>query len=184
MPRGDTVDDHIACLRERQAGVVSRRQVAELGGTAADFGRLVRSGAVIAPGVCLAHTGSPTWLERAWTAVLGAWPAALAGRSALRAEAGPGWSDIDEAAPIEIAVDRRRTVEPPFGATRVYVADLGAKVRWDVAPPRLRLEEAALDVAVASSDLLGAVEAFASGVRARCSSTCATAPARPSSTPT
>ncbi len=168
MPRGDRVDEDVARLRERQAGVLSRRQVVELGGTAADFRRLARAGVTVVPGVCLAHTGTPTWLERAWAAVLTVWPAALAGRSALRAEAGPGWRDIDVAAPIEVAVDRRRTVSTPPGITRVYVHDLATKVRWNAAPPRLRFEEAALDVALSAPDLLSALEALAAGVRARC----------------
>lgn len=155
-------------LRSRQAGVVARWQVIELEGTANDFRRLVRRGSSLGDGVCVDHTGEPTWLQRAWAAVLTAWPAALAGSSALRAEAGPGWRGHDEKAAIEVAVDVRRTVLAPAGTRVRRVADLVDKVRWNLGPPRMTFEEAALDVALGADTVVDTVEALASGVRARC----------------
>ena len=37
---------------------------------------------VLFPGVYVDHTGRASWIQRAWGAVLYAWPAALAGESA------------------------------------------------------------------------------------------------------
>lgn len=113
------------------------------------------------------HTGEPTWLQRAWAAVLAVWPAALAGRSALRSEAGPGWRDHDESAPIEVAVDASRTVVAPPGVVVRRVTGLPERVRWNLGPPRLRFEEAVIDVALGCSGVLATVEALAAGVRAR-----------------
>ena len=45
---------------------------------------------MVHPGVYVNHTGELTWLQRAWAAVLFAWPAALSHDSALRAADGPG----------------------------------------------------------------------------------------------
>ncbi|MFB9314579.1 hypothetical protein [Nocardioides plantarum] len=155
-------------LRSRQSGVIARWQVVDLEGTAADFRRMVRRGAPICAGVCVDHTGEPTWVQRAWAAVLAVWPAALAGSCALRAEAGPGWRGHDEAGPIEVAVDAARTVVAPAGVRVRRVAGLDAKVRWNFSPPRMRVEEAVLDVAIAADGVLDTVEALASAVRARC----------------
>lgn len=155
-------------LRARQSGVVARWQVVELGGTPNDFRRLVRRGAALGTGVCVDHTGEPTWVQRAWASVLGVWPAALAGSSALRAEAGPGWRGCRESDPIEVAVDVGRTLVAPAGTTLVRVVDLDAKVRWQAGPPRMRVEEATLDVALRAATVADTVEALSSAVRARC----------------
>lgn len=155
-------------LRARQSGVVARWQVVELGGTANDFRRLVRRGARLSEGVCVDHTGEPTWVQRAWAAVLAVWPAALAGSSALRAEAGPGWRGHDDSGPVEVVVDVSRTVVTPDGVTVRRVSHLDDQVRWNLGPPRQRFEEAVLDVAIAADTVLDTVEALASGVRARC----------------
>lgn len=157
----------IGRLLDRQAGVLARRQVVEHGGTPADFRRYLRSGRSMGPGVCVTHTGEPTWLQRAWAATLAVWPAALAGASALRAEAGPGWRGLDESARIEVAVDRARNVSAPEGTRLRYVTDLDAKVRWNLGPPRMVAEEATLDVALTLDRVGDVVEALASSVRAR-----------------
>lgn len=142
-------------LLDDQAGIVARRQLLAAGLLDQDIRRLVRRRelAVVHPGVYADHTGEPTWLQRAWAGVLFAWPAALAGQSALRAFEGPGRSRSREGA-ITVAVDhRRRVVERP-GLVVDRRRSLDQIVLWNVGPPRVRYEEAVLDVALhARSDL-------------------------------
>src|SRR4051812_23763033 len=76
------VDHHeVARTLARQDGVISRRQVISAGGTDNDIQRLVRrrEWARVFQGVYVAHTGPLSEVQRAWAAVLYAWPAALAG---------------------------------------------------------------------------------------------------------
>ena len=86
------------------------------------------SWSVIHPGVCLTHTGDPTWLQRAWGGVLALWPAALCRESALRAEQSR-MSEIDDGS-IHIAGDRGRSPAPPRGIRLHRVTDFSGKVRW------------------------------------------------------
>jgi hypothetical protein len=72
--------------------------------------------------------------------------AALAGQSAVRAVLGPGWRGYDDRGPIEIAVARDRRVGAPPGYRVRRTSDFGQRVLWNAAPPRVRLEEAAVDV--------------------------------------
>ena len=68
-PRLDTEAlDHL--LTWVQSGVVSRRQVLELGGTDRDIARMVRRRdlVVVHPGVYVDHTGTPSRLQREWAA--------------------------------------------------------------------------------------------------------------------
>ena len=97
--------------------MVSRRQVLAQGGSPADIERALRrrEWVRLLPGVFVDHTGKPTWLQRAWAGVLFYEPAALAGMSALRAVAGPGWRRHPDHRPIEIVVDVSRTVRPTDG---------------------------------------------------------------------
>src|ERR1700712_431846 len=76
---------HEALLRD-QAGVISRAQALASGLSENDVRRLLRrrSWVCVHPGVYVNHTGELTWLQRAWAAVLFAWPAALCDESALR----------------------------------------------------------------------------------------------------
>ena len=72
---------------DEQHGVVARRQVIECGVPSAYIRSRLHVGAWVAafPGVYVTHTGPlPRW-QRVWCAVLDAEPAALAGRTALRA---------------------------------------------------------------------------------------------------
>ena len=107
--------DAVAVVRERQAGVITRRQLLDAGAVIPDVRRLLSRGELVAwaPGVYLDHGGTPTWLQRAWGAVLLCWPAALAGDSALRAEAGPGWRGRADSLPIQVAIDVSRRVRRP-----------------------------------------------------------------------
>jgi hypothetical protein len=47
------------------------------------------------------------------------------------------------------------------------LADLGERVQWNLAPPRLRIEEAVLDVAAEAPDDFAAVAVIADAVQSR-----------------
>ncbi len=144
---------------DRQAGLVSRRQFNELGGRHSDVERLVRRRQLdrLVTGVLIAPTDQPSWHQRAWAGVLHFWPAALAGESALRAVAGPGWRRHDDSAPITIAVGGDRSIHQLEGYATRKMRALDVRTDWDAAPPRLRPEEAALDVASRAADLWAGV---------------------------
>ncbi len=116
----------------------------------------------------VAHTGEPTWLQRAWIGVLAAWPAALTHRSAIRAASGPGLRGHDDSGPIHVAVDRtRRALVMPPGAALHHLADLADKTLWISAPPRVRLEHAVVDVAAEATTDLRAIATLADAVQGR-----------------
>ncbi len=151
--------------------MVSRRQALEAGLSAADLRRLVRrrEWARVHPGVFVDHTGPLTWQQRAWAAVMYAAPAALCSVSALRAATGPGRRDHDDHAPVHVAVDRTRTVTSPPGVVVHRLHDLASRTQWNLSPPRLRIEEAVLDVAAAARDDFTAVATLADAVQSRLS---------------
>ena len=165
-------------LLASQDGVVSRTQALSAGLLPQDLRRMVRRRelAPLHPGVYVAHTGDPAWVQRAWGAVLAcASPrgmagvelaAALAGASAMRAADGPGRPG-DDAGPIHVVVPRSRRVVAPAGVrvTRTFL--LRDRVGWNLGPPRLRYEEAALDVALGTTEELAAVGAVARAVQGR-----------------
>ncbi|MCU1536902.1 MAG: hypothetical protein JWP82_1253 [Humibacillus sp.] len=151
-----------------QSGVVSRTQALAGGLDDNDIERLLRrrGWARVHPGVYVDHTGVPTWDERAWAAVLACWPAALAGASALRAHglrsemalAGRdlrvrGFEAVRPGGrpaapdPVVVAVDHARRVTAPDGVVVVRRVGLEGRALLQLGPPRLRLEEALLDVA-------------------------------------
>jgi len=92
------------------------------------------------------HTGPTTWLQRAWAGVLYAWPAALCGESALRAVEGPGrrWAE----GPIQVAIAINRRVGDRPGLEVHRMTHLEQRTMWNLGPPRLRYDEAVLDVAL------------------------------------
>jgi len=149
-------------LCARQSGVVARRQLRDLGLRPDEIRRLLkqRHVSVLFPGVYVDHTGAPTWQQQAWGAVLYAWPAALAGRSAIRAAERV---HLDSTAPdvIEIAVDRRREIAEPPGLRVTRRTTFAAMVSWNRSPPRLQYEEAVLDVAAGEGDDVDAVATLA-----------------------
>jgi hypothetical protein len=155
------MNGHVRALLELQAGVISRRRATAAGLTPAALRRLLRRRelAVLHPGVYVDHTGPPTWLQRAWAAVLLLWPAALWGPSAL-------YIDDDEA--IHVAVDRHRTrlVGRP-GVVVHHVDGLADRVRWQSQPPRMHFEDAVLDAAALAEAHLDALTEVARAVRAR-----------------
>jgi very-short-patch-repair endonuclease len=174
VPRKSTGADTLAMdqieeLMALQAGVVSRRQVLAAGFGDHDIRRLLRrrEWALVHDGVYVGHTGPLTWLQRAWAAVLFAWPASLCHRSALRAVDGPGRRDHDDDAPIHVAVHRDRSVRAPAGIRVFRLADLEAKTQWNSSPPRLRIEEAVLDVAAGATTDFEAISVLADAVQSR-----------------
>jgi hypothetical protein len=161
------MDDFDRLIRD-QDGLISRRQAIAAGLVPHDIARLVRrrDWAAVHDGVFVNHTGEPTWVQRAWAAVLFAWPAALSHESALRAEEGPGKKGRDDQV-IHVAVARERKVRPPDGIVVHRLAHFSTRVQWNKHPPRIRFEEAVLDTAADAPDDLAAIAALADAVNAR-----------------
>lgn len=120
-----------------QSGIVARRQVLELGGSAGDIKRWVRRRDLVAVhlGVYAGHTGELGWDARAWAAVQRYWPAALALQSAI--------DDGGEA--IHVAIDAGRSTPVPTPGIVVHRwQGVDERVQWTRSPPRQRLEDAVL----------------------------------------
>ena len=164
------MDAAIAHHSSLQAGVVSRRQALKAGLDPHDVRRLLRrrEWAILHPGVYVTHTGPPTWLQRAWAGVLLAWPAALCHDSAMRAGDGPGARDRLSEELIHVGVDRQRAsrVVPP-GVRLHHLTRFRERVLWNLGPPRLRYEDAALDVAAAATTDFAAIAALAKACQSR-----------------
>ena len=159
--RLDAVSEHLT----RQDGVVTRGQLLGAGVTQARVDTLLRRRAlvVVHPGVYLTHTGAPSWSQRSWAAVL------YAGRSALYLEAAlqrPGRDSVSHG-PIDVAVDWSRRVAPQPGLRVHRVRGLEGKVQWNLSPPRVRVEVAAVEVAHRAPDDLAAISALATVVGSR-----------------
>ena len=154
--------DPIAELLEHQDGVIARRQALAAGMTATMVARLIRRRAWVQvhPGVYVNHTGPMAWRQRAWAAVLACWPAALDGRSALRAHEGPGFRGDDQAA-IEVVVDERRRIKAPAGIRLRRSRRYQDAVQANLNPPRLRYDEAIIDLAGRAVDDLAAIAVLA-----------------------
>ncbi|TXH22987.1 MAG: hypothetical protein E6R06_15875 [Mycobacterium sp.] len=133
-------DVDVDFLLRQQSGVISRRQALDTGLQHHQIRRLLRRNewARVHHGVYVNHTGPLTWLQRAWAAVLYAAPAALCFESALSID-GPL---------IHVGVSRSRSkLVEPDGVRIHHLDHLDDRALWNVSPPRLRYEEAALDVA-------------------------------------
>lgn len=137
-----------------QAGAISRGQLHAVGYAPHDIERMVRRRDLSPryPGVYLRHTGVPTWIERAWLALLfvssevDVSDVALTHRSALRAAEGPGRRDTVED-PIHVAVATSRRVRSRPGLVVHRTKRLSEHRHPGKVPPRIRYEEAVLDVA-------------------------------------
>jgi very-short-patch-repair endonuclease len=149
FPDGPSAADAIGGLLLGQAGVISRAQAHACGEAVWDVRRRLRrrEWVRLLDGIYLDHTGEPTWLQRSWAGVLYLWPAALAADAAVRAVLGPGWRRHDDREPIEIAVDRDRHVRAPVGYRVRRTTSFDERVLWNARPPRIRLEDAAVDLA-------------------------------------
>ncbi|MCG7610644.1 MULTISPECIES: type IV toxin-antitoxin system AbiEi family antitoxin domain-containing protein [Mycobacterium] len=144
----------------QQDGVISRQQALGAGLREHEIRRLLRRNewARVHGGVYVDHTGPLTSSQRAWAAVLYAAPAALCFESALGADA----------LPVHVAVSRHRTVlAEPTGVRIHRVAHLEDKVLWNVSPPRMRYDEAAIDVACRAASELDAIAVLANACQSR-----------------
>ena len=160
------MDEEIRALLDRQDGVISRRQAVAAGVRPHELRRLVRrrEWARVHDGVFVDHTGRLTWRQRAWAAILWAWPAALWGESALTA-ADPS---PDARAAIHVVVARHRSgLRPPEGVVVHFAERFDSVVFWNLSPPRVRLEEAALDAAIGAGSDLEAVAVLAHWIQRR-----------------
>lgn len=169
MPTMERMDQkQYASLLALQSGVVSRRQLHDAGLQPHDLKRLLRRRDLVRlhDGVFVDHTGTLTWLQRAWAGVLLAWPAALSHDSAIRATDGPGRTGRDDRT-IHLAVDRRRSLAVPAGYRLHRLARLDDKVQWNTTPPRVRIEEALIDVAAVKPDDFDAIATLADAISAR-----------------
>ncbi len=140
----------LVSLLSTQSGVVSRGQLLSLGLSDHDIARLVRGRLLVRlhRSAYLDHTGSPTWEQRCWAAVLTMAPAALAGESALRAAEGVNsrrGSTIHVAIPWEC---RRQALE---GVRVVRTRDFATALHPGSGLPRIRYEHAVLDVLQSAS---------------------------------
>ncbi|WP_121256244.1 type IV toxin-antitoxin system AbiEi family antitoxin domain-containing protein [Nocardioides ferulae] len=151
----------VADLLDLQRGVVSRRQLHERGFAKHDLDRLVRRRELtrVHPGVFVDHTGDLTTLQRQWAAILYAAPAALHLGSALDLPTPGGL--------VHVAIDERRTVRAQPGMRVHRVADLDRIVHWQASPPRVRVEEAALEIAHRARSELDVVAVLADVVNRR-----------------
>lgn len=147
-----------AGVAEQQHGAVSRRQLLDLGLSRDQVRWLVGSGRFqpLLLGVYATFTGPVPWRTRLAAALLYAGPGAvIGGRTALRlhgvldrpAEDGPSGQEA-----IEVCIPRDRRVVAADGLvirTRRGLAAQAQDVPW---PPRLRVEEAVLDVVARAED--------------------------------
>jgi hypothetical protein len=157
--------DAVSDLLAQQDGVVTRRQLLDAKLTQAHVDTLLRRRelVVVHPGVYVTHTGTPTWSQRSWAAIL------YAGRSALHLGSAlhqPG-KDAPPSGPIDVAVDWSRRAAPQSGLRIHRVRELEDKVQWNLSPPRVRLEVAAVEAAHLAADELGAISALAAPVGSR-----------------
>ncbi|HEY1133916.1 MAG TPA: hypothetical protein VGE77_05010 [Nocardioides sp.] len=156
---------------ESQSGIVARRQAVAAGLTPADVQRLVRRREwhVVHAGVYAARAGPWTWHERAWAAVLHAGPdALLCGESALRAARGAhARGHLADDAVVHVAVPRPRTVVAPPGVRVHRPRRLEGRVLWRATPPRLRHEEAVVDLALTDANPVDAIGRLAEAVAGR-----------------
>jgi hypothetical protein len=117
-------------LMRQQEGVLARRHVLESGLDDLHIARMLRrrEWARVFRGVYVDHTGALTWLQRAWAATLLHEPAALAGRSALRAHGIAMGSPDDD---IELVIPCHRRVDDPPGVRTSRAPDRRATTTRD-----------------------------------------------------
>lgn len=145
--------DRLADLLREQDGVVSRRQVLELGLGDEFVRRAVRRRELrrVHDGVYVDHTGILTWRQRAWAGVLLYWPAALTHESVLVLHGilperrGPDRQE--EVPPVRVAVDHRRTVVEQPGTHVIRIRRLATLLQPARRLPQVRLEHAVVAVA-------------------------------------
>ena len=141
------MDPRLLSLLADQDGVVSRQQVLAAGLHPHDLARSLRRRELsrVHDGVYVHHTGAATFQQRCWGAVLACAPAALSHETALRAHEGPGSSRPEGL--VHLAVDHSRRLAPRPGVVLHRTSHLEERVLWHTGPPRVRYEDAAVDVA-------------------------------------
>lgn len=154
-------------LLSDQSGVVARRQVLAAGAGPHDLARWIRRKELTPwlPGVYVDHTGPATWLQRAWAGVLYPVPAALTHETAMRAAEGPG--SLRGERTIHVAIDISRRVRPQPGLVVHRVTALDERVQWHLGPPRVRYDQAAIDVAADAPSDLAAIAVLAAPCQSR-----------------
>ncbi len=140
-------------LMYRQHGVASRAQLLAAGHDPNSIRRAVRRNELTAVhrGVYASHNGPLPWLARATAAVLFHPRSALCDVSALHLSGDP----------IHVAIEHPRSGTRLPGIRLHRMRNLEARVQWHRCPARLRVEEAALDVAGRAADLPAAVAVIA-----------------------
>ncbi len=161
MLRGDDLEHLLTLVQD---GVVSRSQLLACGGDDNDIERMVRRRelTVVHRGVYVNHSGPLTRAQRECAAVLICGPSALSHESAL----GIGSPD----APVQVAVAAGRSVRAPGWVVVHRSAHLHERIDPLTTPPRIRLPQAALDVACRRSPS-GAFTVLADVLRTRRTST-------------
>jgi len=152
-------------LLEQQDGVIARWQILAAGGRDSDIARLVRRRlfARVHDGVYVNHTGPLTTGQRRWAAVLHFWPAALCHESAL---GGPSWPRaVDDV--VHVAIDSKRRVGQVPGVVVHRMRSFEVVALMNLSPPRVRIEQAVLDVASGARFARQAVGVLADAVQSR-----------------
>lgn len=135
---------------------MARRQLYALGARPHDIRRLLRRRELVAvhPGTYVNHTGPLTWDQRAWAAVLHHGPgAALCDESAL--------PNPSHHSPIRVAIATHRTVSQVPGVRARRMAGLDERIHPTALPPQLRIEHAAVDVALSRRDVAASFRVLA-----------------------
>ncbi len=156
------MDDLSELLRD-QDGVLARHQALDLGLKRHDLARMLRRRelAPVHPGVYVEHTGPLTWKQRAWAAVLLTGPdSALTHTSAVRVAEGPGRRGVDER-DLEVAVDSDRRIASVAGVRIRRTRGLAERLQANLTPPRIRYDDAVLDVAIDAGARLDTIAVLA-----------------------
>lgn len=151
------MDDRLSSLLSDQSGTVARRQLLVIGLQDQAIRRLVRRRELVRVhrGTFVNHTGSLSWIQRAWSAVLATSSfdesgrfhgSALARESALRLFDGPG-ARIADPLVIQVAIGDDRYLASPDGVALERCRHFSDRVSSWAGLPCLRYEEALLDVA-------------------------------------
>lgn len=148
-------------LLQVQSGVISRRQIGALKVPRPTRDTMLRRRDLVPllPGVYVNHTGPPSREQRVIAAVL------YAGRSALHLD-----TAIDHPSSnglIHVAIDDSRRVRRQPGIRIHRVAGLEDKVLWNLTPPRIRPEFAALELSHRATTDIAAIAALTDVVGAR-----------------
>lgn len=158
---------HVRSLLVAQSGVVGRHQLVELGCSDKTIERWVRARLLvrIMRGAYVDHTGEPTFPQWCWAAVVAHRPAALSGACALRVAEGAASRRGDTVVSVITPWETRRV---PQRAIRVHRRrDFDAVLHPGTGVPRMRYEEAALDVVEGAETELARISQLALAVNSR-----------------